>query len=258
MKTTSSPALTLGAWSRHDPIQRALNRVQPESVLEFGVGRGAMSARIACGRHFIGVEPDEVSRFEAQAIVGDGGKIVGSTEEIDGADPVDLVCAFEVLEHIEHEQQILTEWAAYLEPNGYLLLSVPAFAHRLGAWDRLVGHYRRYDPEVLSALLNEAGFKVVSLEITGFPLGLVLEQARNVVAWTRQRSESRQTVEAELDMAARTAKSARMIPIRRAGVATRFVSAPFRLAQQKVQSRGTGMVVLARRDDTSGDVVDNK
>ena len=74
-----------------------------------------------------------------------------------GGGQFDLVCAFEVLEHIEDDAAAVRQWAARLRPGGWLLLSVPAHQRRYGPADELVGHFRRYDPARLTALLARCG-----------------------------------------------------------------------------------------------------
>ena len=50
----------------------------------------------------------------------------GDLSELAAGETFDLVCAFEVLEHIEDDDAALTEWRARVRPGGRLLLSVPA------------------------------------------------------------------------------------------------------------------------------------
>ncbi len=247
MRTQSNPPLTLGAWFRHDPISHALDLVQPSSVLEIGAGQGAMGARIAEGvSHYVAVEHDATSHQRASnLVVPRGGTVLRHLSEVPERD-FDVVCAFEVLEHIEDDQAALREWATYLRPGGYLLISVPAFADRMGPWDELVGHYRRYNPDTLRDLLKSADFEPESMVATGFPLGIVLEKARNKIASNRLRSAGVQDSESAESFDARTASSGRLLQPARAGLLTRAASAPFRLTQRLFKMRGTGLVTLGR------------
>src|SRR5205807_9201048 len=108
------------------------------------------------------------------------GKIVAGLEDLDSGRQFDLVCAFEVLEHIADERAALAAWRERLRPGGRLLLSVPAGESRYGAADRHVGHYRRYETHRLEELLREVGFEVIHSERIGLPLGYVLEPLRHL------------------------------------------------------------------------------
>jgi SAM-dependent methyltransferase len=153
-----------------------------------------------------------------------------------------MVCAFEVLEHLEDDAKALATWASLLQPGGWLLVSVPAHQDRFGPWDDLVGHFRRYDPAAMTALLVQAGFGQIDIRLYGFPLGYLTEPARNVVA--KRRLGSR----ADDSLAARTASSGRQLQPSSAllGGAIRLGTLPFRLMQRAFPRTGTGMVVRAR------------
>jgi SAM-dependent methyltransferase len=200
-----------------------------ERVLEVGAGEGALGARLARRYDYVGVEPDPRSRARAR-------ERVETVLEALPDERFDLVCAFEVLEHVADDQAELRAWRDRLRPGGWLLLSVPAHEKRFGPADRRVGHFRRYEPGGLAEQLTEAGFEHPRLVTYGFPLGYALEAGRHVLA---RRGE-----------AEGTAGSGRWLqPSDRLGWATRFGTAPFRLLQRPFAGTGlgTGIVALARR-----------
>jgi SAM-dependent methyltransferase len=192
----------------------------------------------------VGVEPDELSceaAKEALGRVGTGKIVCGDLSALPAGEVFDAVCAFEVLEHIEDDAVALRAWRERVRPDGRLLMSVPLYQRRFAAADRFVGHFRRYDPEPLGALLREAGFADVKLMTFGFPLGHVLEKSRNLLARVANPDESR---------AERTGASGRRFqPSRRAGLATQALSAPFRYAQRPFYDTrlGAGLFAVARR-----------
>ena len=108
--------------------------------------------------------------------------------------------------------------------------------------DELAGHFRRYDPEVLTALLTSCGFTDIEIRQYGFPLGYVLEAARNQIGRRRLAASSTQS------LAERTAGSGRLLQPSGGmiGAATRWGTAPFRVLQRAFPNTGTGLVVLAR------------
>jgi SAM-dependent methyltransferase len=237
--------LTPNAWLRFDVVSRLL----PPSVvdvLEVGCGQGALGARLARRYRYVGVEPDAASSAVARqrlARVGRGRVHHGGVDAV-GTDRFDLVCAFEVLEHIDDDTGALAAWAARLRPGGWLLVSVPAHQRRYAAADVLVGHVRRYDPDALVGLLRRAGFDEIELRQYGMPLGYLLETVRNAVGRRRLAASAA----ASASVADRTAASGRLLQPRGSarGLATRWGTAPFRLAQRAFPGTGTGIVVRAR------------
>src|SRR3546814_7757828 len=90
-----------------------------------------------------------------------------------------MVCAFDVLEHIEDDRLAIQEWIRWLAPNGKMILSVPAHRSRWGAGDVWAGHYRRYDRNDVEQLLVSCGMEVEHLECYGFPLANATELLRS-------------------------------------------------------------------------------
>jgi SAM-dependent methyltransferase len=94
---------------------------------------------------------------------------------------VDLVVAFDVLEHIEEDNLAAAEMGRVLAPGGVLLVAVPADMRLWSAHDEAVGHVRRYDRDSLRSLTEKAGFAVETLWSWNCLL-------RPVAAWRRRRS----------------------------------------------------------------------
>jgi SAM-dependent methyltransferase len=72
----------------------------------------------------------------------------------------DLVGAFDVLEHVDEDEGLLSEVSRVASPDATLLLSAPIHAARWTAFDELVGHGRRYEPEELVAKLRRHGWMI--------------------------------------------------------------------------------------------------
>jgi SAM-dependent methyltransferase len=62
----------------------------------------------------------------------------------------DLVCAFDIIEHVEDEDGALSELSRVARPGATLLLSTPLHPSLWTPFDDLVGHKRRYEPERLA------------------------------------------------------------------------------------------------------------
>lgn len=67
----------------------------------------------------------------------------------------DLICMFDVLEHVEEESLSIQNLKKLLKPNGILLITVPAFQCLYGSHDKLLHHKRRYTLTQLQLLLSE-------------------------------------------------------------------------------------------------------
>lgn len=238
------PPLSLNAWMRYDIIRRALMGVAPGArLLEIGAGQGAIGARLARHHRYLGLEPDPISaRVARPRIEASGGQLLEIyADALSPSNRFHVVCAFEVLEHIEDDVSALRSWVAHLEYGGILLLSVPAFQARFAAADRLAGHYRRYEPDGLRSRLESAGLVNAELWVTGFPFGLLLERGRNLVATVRPKAGG---------IEARTLESGRWRqPPDGLAWVTAAATLPFRWMQRPfLHTRfGTGIVARATR-----------
>ena len=241
--------LTPNAWLRYELVKRMLP-AGISDVLEVGCGQGALGVRLAQRYRYLGVEPDQVSWAVASERISAAGRgeVRNTTVQDLGDSQFDLVCAFEVLEHIEDDAAALKEWSGRLRANGWLLLSVPAHQHRFGPGDEMAGHFRRYDPDAMTALLTSCGFTQIQMRQYGFPLGYLLEAGRNLIG-RRRLAAGRGTSVAE-----RTAGSGRLLQPSGAlqGAVTRWGTAPFRLMERAFPNTGTGLVVLARSGASQG------
>lgn len=240
------PPLSPNAWLRFDLIQRLLP-AEAHRVLEVGCGQGSLGARLAAtGRDYLGLEPDPSSYAVAirrLAAVGRGEVRNQPLEELDPAASFDLVCAFEVIEHIQDDRAALAAWVAHVRPGGWLLLSTPADPERFAAADEIAGHFRRYRPAELAELLQVAGLTGVVVRRYGAPLGYLLQAGRNAVAARRLNRAT--------SMADRSGASGRFLQPSSVvqGTATELLTAPFRLLQRALPDRGPGLVALGRRPD---------
>jgi SAM-dependent methyltransferase len=237
--------LTMRAALRYDVVSRLVSQLSPAAILEIGCGQGAVGSRLASRSEYTGVEPDGTAFAVARdRIVSRGGRALhGTTEVLDPTSRFDLVCAFEVLEHIEDDVAALVEWAKFIKSGGYLLLSVPAFQDRYGAGDAAVGHFRRYSPSELTGRMSEAGLAPRKTLLYGWPICYGLDAVRNR-AYARKLTSA-----AKATMTERSAASGRSFQPqgRLAGAAIWLLTAPFRYLQRLRPNSGTGLIVLAQK-----------
>ncbi len=69
----------------------------------------------------------------------------------------DLVCAFDIIEHVEDHNAALSELARVLSHGGTLLLAIPLHPERWTSFDAIVGHARRYSPDEILLALRDHG-----------------------------------------------------------------------------------------------------
>jgi len=67
----------------------------------------------------------------------------------------DLVCALDIIEHVEDEDGALSELSRVARSGAVLLLSTPLHPSMWSAFDDFVGHKRRYEPQRLSEKLMQ-------------------------------------------------------------------------------------------------------
>ncbi len=67
----------------------------------------------------------------------------------------DLVCALDIVEHVDDEDAALSELSRVADAGATVLISTPLHPLRWNSFDEFVGHKRRYEPPRLLAKLTE-------------------------------------------------------------------------------------------------------
>jgi SAM-dependent methyltransferase len=83
----------------------------------------------------------------------------------------DAIGAFDVIEHIEEDETVLSQLYIALKPGGYLLLTVPQHAWLWSPSDDYACHQRRYSAADLHRKVDNAGFS--RLRSTSFVTSLL-------------------------------------------------------------------------------------
>jgi SAM-dependent methyltransferase len=116
------------------------------------------------GTQFVDISVPALAALRAR-----GGDVVqGQVTALPFADQsFDLVCALDIIEHVEDDLGALAELTRVVRPGGTLLLSTPLHAARWTAFDEFVGHKRRYQPAELSDKLARHQLTVVRSAVFG-------------------------------------------------------------------------------------------
>lgn len=91
----------------------------------------------------------------------------------------DVVCAFEVLEHIEDDVGAINEWLGYLKPGGSLLISVPAHMSKWCRNDVWAGHIKRYEKDEFKEMITGNQAVVKTIWNYGYPVIIILDKLLN-------------------------------------------------------------------------------
>jgi SAM-dependent methyltransferase len=164
-------------WDVTPESLRATTGLATGSALELGCGDGKLLAGLQeSGWAVVGVDPDPAAR----KVAGERGLQVhdGTAEEppaaIDGR-TFDLVLMQHVLEHCLDPVQALRVAAAYLKPNGVLVVETPnneavglRAAGAAWPWLDVPRHLNFFTPHSLRAACSLAGLAPVATEYTGY------------------------------------------------------------------------------------------
>jgi SAM-dependent methyltransferase len=240
-----TPPLSIRAWLRYSAIESLLAEICPRTVLEIGAGLGSAGVLLSRRYEYTGIDLDETAlataRDRFRRYGADPNVLrLGGLEQVIGQQ-FDLVCAFEVLEHLEDDVGALTEWRSYVAAGGWIALSVPANPERFAQADEKAGHFRRYTRESLSRALTMAGYVNLRILSYDFPVGYLLEAGRNIAARRYLRTAG--------PYEERTLASGRWLqPPEAAARVMELLARPFCWLQRPFAGRelGTGLVALAQ------------
>jgi SAM-dependent methyltransferase len=171
--------------ARRDILRSQISRLNlpPNAdILEIGSGTGANLDLLADFGNVVALE----MRAEAIALAEQRcGGTAGRISMRQGTCPqdlptlsqkFDLICLFDVLEHIEQDCESLAQLAMLLKRGGTLMLTVPAYQWMWGPHDVHLHHKRRYNKRSLSDRCAYAGLSVSRMSHFNtllFPLAVV-------------------------------------------------------------------------------------
>lgn len=153
--------------ARQRLIVWALGRFFPDarSFMEIGCGNGPVLAAVAAARpdlRLTGTELHPKGLALARARLGErAGFVQMDARAISLRDELDVIGAFDVIEHIAEDEAVLAQMFAALRPGGGALVAVPQHPFLWSAADERLHHVRRYRRGELEAKMRAAGFDIV-------------------------------------------------------------------------------------------------
>ncbi|MFN8204547.1 MAG: methyltransferase domain-containing protein [Solirubrobacteraceae bacterium] len=143
-------------------LARALPPAPPEGrrLLDIGCGTGTMVRELGRFGRTEGLDADpQAVAFCARRGLTTVARFDG--ERLPRADAsVDVVSAFDVLEHLDDDRGMAAEMRRVLRPGGTAIVTVPAYRWMWGPQDEISHHRRRYVRAELVAVLRGAGLDV--------------------------------------------------------------------------------------------------
>jgi len=151
-----------------------------KSILELGCGLGTYYQEIKQYSPSLYVATDYSGNYVERVRSAFGNDPSFKAAQFDLLDPqsvsslssykFDYVLLFDVLEHIKNERLALENIRKIMKSCDIklLFLRVPALKFIYGTNDAAIGHYRRYSPKPLKALLNDCLFDVKLLRYQNF------------------------------------------------------------------------------------------
>jgi len=156
--------------------------------------------------------------------------------------PFDLVGCFDVLEHLENDEEILWSLRAALPPAGALVLTVPAHPWLWSDFDTASHHRRRYEEGELRAKLLRAGFDVEFLS----PFMTLLLPLALLVRRLRPQVSSRDGLDLEM-VYRRASRDLRVVPILNGLLKAALALEAAWIGARRRLPFGTSFVAVARR-----------
>jgi ubiquinone/menaquinone biosynthesis C-methylase UbiE len=152
-----------GWWTMHRNLilTKSLKKHKTSEILEVGAGNGGV-AKFLHSKNIdvVCLEPylNGASQIASQGILS----ICGSLDELKlSSSSIAAIGFFDVLEHIEYPQAVLSEAHRVLEENSLIYIMVPAHQYLFSNFDKQIGHFRRYSKSNLRTELEEAGFEMI-------------------------------------------------------------------------------------------------
>lgn len=158
----------------------SLDLPQNAAILEVGCGTGGNLEMLGKFGKVSALEMDETARAIALEKTSGRYDIRAGycPDNIPFTEPdFDLICIFDVLEHIEQDTETLSSIKKLLKENGRILITVPAYQWLYGAHDKFLHHKRRYTANQLQRKIAVANLRYTKMSYFNtilFPLAAIV------------------------------------------------------------------------------------
>ena len=171
-----------------DLIRRNVGPAPGDRILEIGCGTGHNFEMLGRFGKVDGLEVDDAARATAQAALGHP-ILSAPLPDLRGLPDAswDLICALDVIEHVEEDRASLARMAGLLRPGGAILLTVPAVPWLWSAHDEANHHVRRYTKSTLRAAIAAGGLRVDAIGYFNsllFPVAAAKRMVGNITGKT--------------------------------------------------------------------------
>jgi ubiquinone/menaquinone biosynthesis C-methylase UbiE len=149
---------------------KGLNFIKnPPKILDLGCGSGVTIEMLKPFAEIIGIDISSesvkhVKSLGFKAVKADAQKIPFSKNSFD------LVLAMDIIEHTKNDRKTMSEIHRVLKPNGFCILTVPAFNFFWSNADIIGRHYRRYSKKMIKNLTKN--FTIRKITFWNFSLFL--------------------------------------------------------------------------------------
>lgn len=157
-------------------------------ILDVGTGTGVMLGALKRYGRVTGVDSSDIAIKFCQER-GYSNVVSGSAENMSFENnSFDLICAMDLLEHLDNDQKALKEFYRILRPGGFLFVTVPAYMFLWGPHDEINMHKRRYRINEIYQKIIDAKFCVEKISYFNsflFPIIAFVRLGRKII---RQRN----------------------------------------------------------------------
>jgi SAM-dependent methyltransferase len=141
-------------------IKRFIPGIPHLNILNTGVATGRTTEILAQYGQVTSIEPDTACcRFLREELHMEVTE-ASVTDMPFGAEKFDVVCVLDVLEHVPDDRLAVSEIHRVTRPNGWLVVTVPAYPWLWSMHDEINHHQRRYTPPAITTLLQENGYHI--------------------------------------------------------------------------------------------------
>ena len=186
--------------ARNELLIWALGRYFPAvtNFLEIGCGTGFVLSGLAKARPHLALSGSEIFSaglaFAARR-VPQAKLFQMDARRVPFSEHFDVIGAFDVLEHIRQDEEVLSQMYRAVRPGGGIMITVPQHPSLWSAADDYAHHVRRYRAGDLKTKVRKAGFQI--LRVTSF---VTLLLPMMFAMRLRQRSEAKFDPNAEFSI----------------------------------------------------------